>query len=113
MSLSLTGAPGVSLARRSMLRPARVRRATASASRPSACTPDGGRLGELADALRRIQGATGLDGRQVASRLLEQLDPASPLRALDVFAAGRADLVAAYLEGSLDGPGLLRAWQPG
>jgi hypothetical protein len=30
-----------------------------------------------------------------------------------VFASGRVDLVTAYLEGTLDGAGLLHAWQRG
>jgi hypothetical protein len=120
MSLSLPGAsgspglsPGLSMARRSPLRAARSRRAAATEPPVAAGGPDTRRLPELAEALRRIQAATGLDGRQVATRLVEPLDPAAPLRALDVFAAGRADLVTAYLQGRLDGPGLLTAWQCG
>ena len=74
-------------------------------------TRNSGRLGELAEALRAMQVATGLDARDIAARLVQPLDGSSPLRAIDVFAAGRADLVTAYLDGTLDGPGLLRAWQ--
>jgi hypothetical protein len=122
MSLSLPGAPGISMARRSLRRQPRFRSAAEARSRrraaeprpPAPVAPAGTpRLHDLADALHRIQAATGLDGRQVATRLVEPLDAASPLRALDVFAAGRADLVAAYLQGAFDGPGLLTAWQRG
>jgi hypothetical protein len=74
-------------------------------------TRNSGRLGELADALQLMQAATGLDAHAVAVRLVQPLDPASPVRAIDVFAAGRVDLVTAYLEETLDGAALLRSWQ--
>jgi hypothetical protein len=110
LSLSLPGTPGISMARRSMPREGRLARRAAPAPEP-VVTRNSGRLGELAEALKAMQAATGLDSRDVAVRLLQPLDGSSPLRAVDVFAAGRADLVTAYLDGTLDGPGLLRAWQ--
>ncbi|HET6561887.1 MAG TPA: hypothetical protein VFG72_08425 [Marmoricola sp.] len=116
MSLSLPGAPGISMARRSMLRDGRAARHAAPAKRSQdepAVLRNGGRLGELADALGRLQRAAGLTAHELATRLVEHLDPSSPLRAVDVFAAGRADLVATYLDGTLDGAGLLAAWQRG
>ena len=114
MSMSLPGAPGISMVRRSMLRDGRTSRHPTPPPRKArpAVPPNGGRLGELADALSQVQEATGLDGRDIASRLVEHLDPASPVRAIDVFASGRADLVAAYLTGELDGAAVLRAWRP-
>ncbi len=119
MSLSMPGAPGVSMARRSMLRDGRGKRAGATSSSavppvdgPAALVvaPNSGRLTELADALAQIQAATGLEPHELATRLVEQVDPSSPIRPLDVFATGRADLVAAYLDGTLDGAALLAAW---
>jgi hypothetical protein len=112
MSLSLPGAPGISMARRSMLRERRLAR-RAAAVPEAEVTRNGGRLGELAEALHAMQAATGLEGRDIAVRLVDHLDPSSPLRAIDVFAAGRVDLVTAYLKGTLDGAGLLSAWQRG
>jgi hypothetical protein len=108
MSLSLPGAPGISMARRSMVRKRWVARRAARAPEP-VVTRNSGRLGELADALQVMQTATGLDARAIAVRLVQPLDGASPVRAIDVFAAGRVDLVTAYLKGTLDGAGLLRA----
>jgi hypothetical protein len=110
MSLSLPGAPGISMARRSTVRARWVTRRAAPAPDP-VVTRNSGRLGELADALQVMQAATGLDARAIAVRFVQPLDAASPVRAIDVFAAGRVDLVTAYLHGTLDGAGLLRAWQ--
>jgi hypothetical protein len=110
MSLSLPGAPGISMARRSVVRERRFARRAAPAPEP-VVTRNSGRLGELADALEVMQAATGLDARAIAVRLVEPLDGASPVRAIDVFAAGRVDLVTAYLKGTLDGAGLVRGWQ--
>lgn len=111
MSLSLPGAPGISLGRRSMSRDGRrAARRVGPAPEPSVAR-NGGKLDELADALAQIKMATGLSDLEVATRLVEPLDPTSPLRPIDVFAAGRADLVTAYLDGTLDAAGLLSAWQ--
>jgi hypothetical protein len=111
MSLSLPGAPGISMARRSMVRERRHARRAVPAPQPAA--RNSGRLGELAEALRAMQAATGLDARDIAVRLVEPLDPSSPLRVIDVFAAGGVDLVTAYLEGTMDGAAVLSAWQRG
>lgn len=111
MSMSLPGAPGISMVRRSMLRDGRTRHPTPPRKPRKAVPPNGSRLGELADALTRVQEAAGLDGRDIAARLVEHLDPASPVRVVDVFASGRADLVAAYLTGELDGAAVLEAWR--
>jgi len=110
MSLSLPGAPGISMARRSMLRDARAAR-RAAAAQGTVVARNSGRLGELAEAMRAMQAATGLAARDIAARLVEPLEPSSPVRGLDVFASGRVDLVTAYLRGTLDGAGLLSAWQ--
>lgn len=112
MSLSLPGAPGIALARPSTVRARWAARRAAPAPEP-VVTRNSGRLGELAEALHVMQLATGLDARGIAVRLVQPLDPASKIRAVDVFAAGRVDLVTAYLNETLDGPGLLRAWQAG
>jgi hypothetical protein len=111
MSLSLPGAPGVSMARRSMLRHGRTARRSAPGH--AVAPTNGGRLGELAEALRGMEATTGLAARDIATRLVEPLDASTPVRGLDVFAAGRVDLVTAYLEGTLDGAGLLTAWRRG
>jgi hypothetical protein len=110
MSLSLPGAPGISMGRRSMLRDTRVGRRAAPAPEPVVAR-NSGRLGELAEALRAMQAATGLAARDIAARLVEPLEPSSPVRGLDVFASGRVDLVTAYLKGTLDGAGMLAAWR--
>jgi hypothetical protein len=107
LSLSLPGAPGISMARRSILREGRLARRAAPG--PERVVTRSGRLGELAEGLQVMQTATGLDARAIAVRLVQPLDGASPVRAIDVFAAGRVDLVTAYLKGTLDGAGLLRA----
>ncbi len=110
MSLSLPGAPGVSMARRSMLRDRRTARRVAPAH---TVVTGRSRLGKLADAMHGMEAATGLAAREIAARLVVPLDPSSPVRGLDVFAAGRVDLVTAYLDGTLDGDGVLTAWRRG
>ncbi len=112
MSLSLPGAPGISMARRSMFRDTRAARRATPAPEPVVAR-NSGRLGELAEALGAMQAATGLAARDIAARLVEPLEPTSPVRGIDVFASGRVDLVTAYLDGTLDGAGLLHAWQRG
>lgn len=112
MSLSLPGAPGISMARWSLLREGRHARRAAPPPEPEVAR-NGGRLGELAEALQAMQAATGLHARDLAVRLVEPLDASSPLRLIDVFAAGRVDLVTAYLKGTMDGAAVLCAWQRG